>query len=451
MGFGLNGTRGSRRILASTQKTSVSVHLLTFALSVAPFSARAADPVPLPTGVGQVGAQGAAANTNSLASNLATASSVLSMAAGGLYMAKGAEQMKCCASGCTGNGAASKGTKDNLDESAKNGASKITSPPKRQPLDYWKLRFPDEAHLNCPAAPMHSSRPGIAMLFDFLRPAPAQAAIGGCIDAMLALATGGLMLLNGVMGMKAANKSGQMADSSLGNMGNMSSYDVAGTSPTPERTAASLGAAGLSGNSIKMDPSLLRTGLANDIMGQFENKFGLGRDEFAKSVIAGEDPRKLLNSAPKNALSNEDMNKATIGAKAMTDAEKANALSGSALSNAEKELAARLGLGAGDSAFAVNMGGSGGSFKALSSKKKDEELEEMEGAQAVTVAGEESLVVSPEVQTALHAKALDERRNGITDLTLFQVVHNKYREKSKAIFGFDPDSMPRGVANTDGL
>jgi hypothetical protein len=49
------------------------------------------------------------------------------------------------------------------------------------------------------------------------------------------------------------------------------------------------------------------------------------------------------------------------------------------------------------------------------------------------------------VQAALAAKELDDRKNGITDLSIFEVVHAKYREKTKFIFGYDPDGALRGV------
>jgi hypothetical protein len=282
------------------------------------------------------------------------------------------------------------------------------------------------------------------LLFHFLQPAKANASLG-CIDAMIALTTGGLMLLNGVMGMQAANQANQNANGLLGNMDGMGSYpNAAGTSPTPNRNTASLGASGL-GQTIKIDPSLLHSGTANDIMGQMEKKFGISRDAFANSVANGEDPRNLFGSAPKNPLSNDDMNKATNSAKGMSEADKANALAATALANAQKELAKKI--DASEAQFAVNLGsGSGKGLSAFSLHKPDSELAELETPPTV-----ENLNVSPEVQAALAAKDADDRINGITELSIFQVVHNKYRERYIKMFGFDLNGLPKGVNNADGL
>jgi hypothetical protein len=74
-------------------------------------------------------------------------------------------------------------------------------------------------------------------------------------------------------------------------------------------------------------------------------------------------------------------------------------------------------------------------------KKKDGELESLAPPPADSAA---ALGVSPEVQAALAARELAERNKDLTDLSLFQVVHAKYRERSKMIFGFDPDGLPKG-------
>jgi hypothetical protein len=270
---------------------------------------------------------------------------------------------------------------------------------------------------------------------------------------MIALVTGGLMLMNGIMGLKAANQASKNAANSAGNMNGMSSYPGtggAGTSPTPDSDnvagMSGLDVSGRASEMIKIDPSLLRSGNANDIMSQFEAKFGIPRDKFADSVLGGEDPRKLLGAAPRNALSNDDMNKATNGAKAMTDSEKGNALSRTSLGLAEKELAGKLGTG--DSAYAMNAGGSRNPSALKRSLAKESELESLEQPASE---GQENLSVSPDVQAALAAKELKDRQNGITDLTIFQVVHAKYRERSKMIFGYDPDGIPKGVSNANGL
>lgn len=390
---------------------------------------------------GQAGAQAQNANNNSLASNLGKAAAVLSMAAGGLYMAKGATQLKCCSSGgCTGAGVGSQKTKQNIKTNT------------QQNLDKSGISG-GESWNEC------TPRPRLPFaLLELFRPAQADAALGPCLDALIALTTGGLMLLQGIMALQAANQSGQLANSSYGNAGNMAGYPGAGTSPTPDNNGNGSGGPGNSslGNSslgpnannngpIKLDPALLRTGKANDIMAQFEKQFGIPRDQFANKVLNGQDPRQVLGSAPSNALSNADMNQATSRAQAMSDADKAKALDGTDLGTAQRELASKL-----DDKFAVNPGAgpAGGSAFKGSSKKADE-AEDLAGAlanaSATSTSTDASLAVSPEVKAALAAKELDDRRNGITDLTIFEVVHQKYREKSKMIFGFDPDNLPGGV------
>jgi hypothetical protein len=161
-----------------------------------------------------------------MANNLAKATSVLSMAAGGLYIAKGVEELQCCSAGCTGSGAASQKAKSDITEKSIESGKKINPAP-RAP-DFWKLRFPTEA---CNGA---SGARGVLLLVDFFRPTKAEA-LFGCLDAMLALATGGLMLLQGMMGMQAAMQAGKNAEHSLGNLGNLNSYAADyGPSPTPD-------------------------------------------------------------------------------------------------------------------------------------------------------------------------------------------------------------------------
>lgn len=392
-------------------------------------------------------AQNNAGGTNSLAQGLSTAMGVVSMGLGGLYMAKGAQQLSCCSSGCTGNGSQSKAAEAGLDKQANKWAAEIKVPtdwgsttikpdpvPAKFKLD-MNLRFPDGAS-NCPQVPAR----GPFSLLHFFQP-PKAHAMSGCLDAMIALATGGLMLLQGIMSLNAANQAGKNADTAFGNSTNMGSF---GTSPTPDSKAkTNIGQGGRSGDIVKIDPSLLRTGKANDIMGQFEDKFGMSREAFANALANGEDPRKLLGNAPRNALSNADMNKATDAAKGMSDEDKAKAMA--ELSDTQKEMSAKLGIN--EMSLAA-----GSSVRAPSSSKKpDEELDSLGLDGATAGADAQALGVSPEVQAALDQRASRERAANIGELTLFQIVHTKYREKSKIIFGYDPDGQLKGVGNANGL
>lgn len=467
MVLGLPGARRFLRLLFALRRGMVT--LLSFLTALGPVPAHGADwsnQSFANGGGGQAAAQGTASNTNNLASSLSKVSAVLSIAAGGVSMANGAAELKCCTMGCeTGAGATSVASELGLDAKANADAKTVEesankSPPaQRQPIDFRKLRFPDEARNGCPTLPLRSSSPGILFLYELLQP-PRAEAVGGCVDGLLALATGGIMLINGIMALKASSQSGKLANIASGNMNNLSSLganQAGGTSPTPNSSGSSLGSdvGGGTRDQIKIDPSLLRKGTANSILDKFEKKFGIGRDDFAKAVVNGKDPREIFKSAPKNALSNEDMNRAVREANGMTDVAKANALAGTELSQAQKELAEKIGNGAaGDPAYAVSGGGGIGGSTADSMKKRkgeagQEDLDSLEGKNSIS-----EMPVSPDVQAALDAKESESRRVAQADLSIFEVVHLKYREKSKMIFGFDPDANDgklRGVGNAEGF
>lgn len=387
----------------------------------------------------QAGAFSGAQGANSSAADLSKLMSVLSMAAGGLYIAKGAQQLTCCSFGCDGAGAASRATKEAIDRKAA-GSVMFREPVSR--------RFIEEARL-CPPRPL---------LLSLFAPPSARAAGGACLDAMISLVTGGLMLLNGILGMRAAGQAGRNADA-LGasgtGMGSSYANGVASTgqgagesAAASERGISSTGASMGDAQLVRIDPALLRTGKANDIMTQFEDQFGINRDKFANAVANGEDPRQLLGSAPKNPISNADMNKATGGAREMSgeQKDKATALAGSALGGAEAELMAKLGLGGGDTV--VNPGASG----TAASKARRRTFEDDPELESLSVEGEDAsgMQLSPEVQAALAARDQDLRREGDSSLSLFEVVHRKYREKTKMIFGYDPDMPGTGGSDAQG-
>jgi hypothetical protein len=407
----------------------------------------AGPPIVSTTGSGQAGAQQSAANSNNMASMLGKAAGVLSMASGGLYMAKGAQELKCCMQGCnTGAGSESQAEKKAQEIKNTQNADCVKNPlachPMRQPVDYRRLRFPTEARNSCPAPSI--LRAPFPMLWDFLRPAPARAT--GCLDGALALATGGLMMLNGMLGLAAASQAGQNGQVAASNAGNLGSADFAnGTAPSPDGAGgpgtASLGGVSGSGTQIQLDPALLRTGTANNIMGQFENKFGIARDAFAQDVLGGQDPRRLLASAPRNPLSVADMNQAMQAAKNMSDADKEKALAGTDLSAAQRELAAQAG-GAGTRAPAAKP----------DAPFHDGELEPVAAEEKPKAeAPLDPVGVSADVQAALLAKQLDASKKSEFDYGLFERVHAKYRQKAKAIFGYDPDGTMKGVGNADGF
>ena len=137
--------------------------------------------------------------------------------------------------------------------------------------------------------------------------------------------------------------------SAFGNAGGMNSFgDLSGIDTSKkvagEKTNSNLNGGLDNGNQMKLDPALLRTGTANDIMGQFENRFGLERDQFAENVIGGRDPRELLATAPKNPISVGNLNKAITSAQSLSSEDKARA-SSALLAAAQKEMSDKLGAG----------------------------------------------------------------------------------------------------------
>ena len=80
-------------------------------------------------------------------------------------------------------------------------------------------------------------------------------------------------------------------------------------------------------------------------------------------------------------------------------------------------------------------------------KKAPAEETELE---TIAASNPEAMPLSPEVQNAIAAKEHEDRLNGLTSLTIFEVVHQKYREMSKIIFGYDPDGGAVGGHNAKG-
>lgn len=434
--------------------------LVVVSLTLAPISAEAT----------QTGSQTSSGNTNNMASMLSTGVAVLSMATGALTMAKGAQQMACCMKGCDGagkegvekkasNDSTSKAVADKLADKAKEdaaadgtrGISSITVPggssgstptkPANRSEPEFQLRFPDSASLD----KSFGATARLGLLVKLFRAPTVNAS--GCIDAALALATGGLMLLQGMMAMASAKQAAANADTSYSNAGTLGAIDQTGgtMSGVPGSGApgeSKLGDSKLTGASatngkstISLDPAMLRNGKADVVMSRFEKQFGLDRDQFANDIASGKDPRELLANAPKNALSVADLNKATSAARGMSDAEKQDALSASELAEIQKEMAANAGFGLEDTSYNSAGKGSGASRKiaSLSSDALDDLGGDAMGG--VVSAGLEDSSVSPEIKAALAQREEDLAKKSHFDTSLFEVVHRKYREKAKMISG----------------
>lgn len=431
MGIGLM----DRKIQNSFRKArKAGVLLLALATVVAP----------IPTYATQTGSQNDTSTTSKLASTLSSAIGVVSMAAGALSVAKGVQEMSCCMQGCsTGAGSESNAKKASIDGAAKESAKSVKGAQRVEPGLF--KRFPDSAKADCPSMP---SLGRFSLLTNFL--SPQKAVAGGCLDAGIAIATGGVMLLSGAMGLLSAMQASKNADAAAANASTLGALDGTNSVATATATNTTLGAttpdgSGASGSSIKIDPALLRNGTADSVMTAFENKFGIPRDQFAQSLASGKDIKDILAGAPDNPISTADTAKAMNAAQSMSASEKQSAIDGSQVGQMQKELAANTSMGSSENSYA-----SGGSGRSSSSGKRapasmdDLGLGDL-GSEAA--AGASGLDVSPTITNALAAAEDAKNQKSHFDTSLFEVVHKKYKEKTTMISGA---GLNKGVAGAAG-
>lgn len=274
----------------------------------------------MPVLPGQAGAQNSNAGNNQLASGLATALGVLSIAVGALNIARSSQQLQCCTQGCNnGAGERSRQDQNNIQQRA-NGAARGVSCPKpwARTLAY-QLVFPAEAEANLGSS--------------------------GCIDALIGMGTGALLIGMGVMGLMAAqqaNNNSSVSGLNAANLGSTRAPVAPGyvaTSPTPASSSgtnrASLGSAA---SAKPLDPRFLRTGSAGQVMNDFEKEFGIPRENLAQSVMAGMKPEDILANAPRNPISPTVMAKAKQSAGSMSADQQSRALAGTGLNAVQKEM-----------------------------------------------------------------------------------------------------------------
>jgi hypothetical protein len=352
-------------------------------------------------------AQQQAQQKNDKGADLSKLLSVLSMAMGAMQMAKGAMDMQKCSSSPTPQ----PGSKTGMEEGVVAGA-----------------------------------QTGMAASGDAVG-GPTQIAIPttgtACGDGPMQLAQGAMQMLQGLMGMQGAGQGQNNAAAAGVNAAKLGAI-------TPSKIA--LGNKDTSANSgIKIDPNLLRNGKANLVLGEFEKKFGIPRDDFAGAVLSGVDPREILKSAPKNALSADTLNQAFGAAAKASDAEKAMAKA--SLAGLQDEAL---------NTFEIPSVGSSGASKLSSSKKRSSELEPLDPSLlGVGITQNDDGSVSAHVQAALDAEAREqaERLRAPGSMTIFQQVHSKYKEKYVLIFGIsaeqdigDPTGKRKlaGIADAEG-
>lgn len=248
------------------------------------------------------------------------------------------------------------------------------------------------------AAGMAMIAAGVAMMSN-----PPTAAAGAAL-----VAAGTALLMAGMQAMAAAQKMASNAGISGyrgTNMGTLNGANV----------GAGTGASG-----IKIDPSLLRNGKIGTIMDDFEKKTGISRDDLSEQIQAGKSPAEIMAQSKKFGG-----NEAQI--QAMLDKNSG----GTPLTN--EEMMDKLGLTPEDLIGGEHVYAQGGGAARSPASSGASSLDSFLGkapdaGNSVIGAPIEVGGVSPEVQAALD-------RSGITDRTLFQMVHSQYKKKTPMMFG----------------
>lgn len=396
-----------------------------------------------------------------MAQGLSAPLSAATAAQGGNSMLKGKQQMECCKEGCDGAGKEAAGNKAAQDAAGQAGGKAIDgvkvpessgpspkpfNPPPSQKLPDVYGRDQAMNWLPVPASEGFTcsvSASKAKMLFDLFRPHKVEAA-AGCNDAMQAMAQGAMQMLQGLMGMMAAMNAGKQSSKGAGNASNLGAMPGSAAEVPATVSGASLASDGSSGK-ITIDPASLRDGKAASVFADFEKNFGIPREVFASSMANGVDPREMLMNAPKNAFTASEMNMAFAAAKNMSEAEKNAAMA--QFADAQKDAAGKI------EAAAMNAGGK--SPNRSTSSSSSGELDDLglgEGAKADAASNLADSGLSPEVQAALAQREAASLRE---TSTIFQVIHRKYQEKIRMIYGFDAHGKSlgggKGVADANGF
>lgn len=425
---------------------SASVCVLSTAICMAPATVNAAGLDPSAAFTAAKGLQG-------MAGPLSSAIGATTAAQGANSMAKGKQQMACCKEGCDGAGKEATANKAAQDGAAQGAGKAIqnmspggsspqapsaprtqeSGPAQMSPTGWNRYSKPAENAFLCMGNGSKAK-----MLFDLFRPARAEA-VAGCNDAMMSMAQGAMQMLQGLMGLMAGKESGKQAATNGSNLGNL-------TEAAPSQVAGSNIGNG-TGNTtpIKIDPSLLREGKAASVFNEFEKNFGIPREDFANALLNGADPRSLLMNAPKNAFTADEMNMAFSAAKNMSQEQKDAAMAG--MNELSRDLASTVPVDP--------ISTAGKSASRSSSSKELDDMADLLGAEkapdaATSLAGDRDQL-SPEIQAALADRDTAQMRAASS---IFQVVHRKYQEKFRMIYGFDSRGRSiggKGVANADGF
>ena len=414
----------------------------------------------------QAGQMGVAENTSALAGTLASALGTGTTALGMADMGKGAQEMSCCMTGCQ-TGAGEQTNSDNAaqDNAGQNAGNQVSN----QPTDSSKPEAPEAGAPPPPPPPPPSQSPAppntppcvvngvedpsgqkcqpknlfspstwnhkhhsylcqvkIPSKFNFFSPPQAFAA-GGCGDAMQAMAKAASMIMKALQAMMAAQKANDNANTNQNNASRLS--DISKGALTNGQSSV-----------MKIDPSLLRDGTAGKAIAQVEKQFGIPRDTLINALQNGVDPRLLLANAPKNAIPTKLLNDAFSAAAAMSPGQQAAVMANANIEKMREELTEKL-----EGVSLEKVGSRSTSSTAKSESAALEDLNTLLGGKEPTLANQ----ISPEIRAALEKESQAARKYDLSEHTIFQVVHNKYQEKLKMIFG--EISVKRGIGNANGF
>ncbi len=246
---------------------------------------------------------------------------------------------------------------------------------------------------------------------------------GQSTQNQMQMAMGAMQIAMGLLGLLAAAAAADKADQAgndASKMNDLSSPAVASApTTTPPSTpvnvgSSSTGSGDSSASTVDISAAGIHSGTLGAALAALQQQYGIPPDQFVNALKSGVDPKDLLNHAPKNPVSMDNLNKISEGLAANNIAGK---------EAAERILASAGNLdGAGSPANAVE---NGKGVKGPSASNSDYE--------------DSSTSVSPEVKAAMAAKAEQlKREQELQDMhgwSIFQLVHNRYQKLETMIYG----------------
>lgn len=236
------------------------------------------------------------------------------------------------------------------------------------------------------------------------------------------IAAGAALIAAGMMGMSAA---GNMASNAgVSDYNDYKMNDITPSNPTGSSTRDPNNPGG-----IKIDDSFTRTGKSGLVFDDFENKTGIGRDALAEGLQSGRSIADILADSEKLKKRGYDADKIAANLNGATPLGADEVMGKLGLTPEELAAMANKNNSMGeDGALAMGTGGSRSPASASSNSLDGL----MGGANAPATLGGENAgalgSLSADVQNALD-------RNGITDLSIFQMVSRKYKTKTPMMFG----------------